>query len=170
MTILGISIGTVRTGVCLIRDGELLDGEFRVHRFSSQLSEKKLRAIPKTYRQYLRKYPVQAIMVKIPPLKRHTKATGRIIKGIEALAKEYQCKFDLITKSELKHVTSLRSTDEIIDFTRRLYPELAPIYEKGLPNGHAHYRKLYEAVLSAHVYHDWHRRREQRADSSPTTE
>jgi hypothetical protein len=170
MTIFGISVGTVRTGVCLIRDGELLEDEARVHRFGAQLSEKKLRAIAKTYRRYLRKHPVQAIMVKIPPLKKHTAAITRIIGDIEALADEYGCKFDLITKSELKHATGLRSTDEIIELAKRLYPDLDPVYDKGLPNGHTHYRKLYEAVLSAHVCQLWQHRREPRPSSSPATE
>jgi hypothetical protein len=155
MTILGISVGTVRTGICVLKDGELHDGEYRVYKNQGPVSEKKLDAIAKAYRQYLRKYPITAVMVKIPPLSRQSDAIRSIIKRIEALAREFGCELDLITKTELKEANSLRSTEEIIDFARRLFPELDPLFQRGLKNGHSYYRKVYEAVLAAHTLDRW---------------
>lgn len=157
MTILGISIGSSRTAVCILKNGILLEDELHVHNFDAQWSDKKLRTIINTYKHYLHKYHVHAIMVKIPPLRKHTNAIMQLLKRLDALAKEYDCKFDLITKSELKHVNSLRSTNEIIAFTKRLYPELNIIFEKGIDNDHRYYKKLYEAILSAHTYQEWQR-------------
>lgn len=129
MTILGISVGTSRTGVCILKDGLLLDREVR--NYLSAWSEAKLRIIVNRYRQYIRKPGVTAIMVKIPPLRKHTKPIARLLKSIEKLARENDCLFDLITKKELKHRTGTRSTDELIDYARRLYPNCPRCLIKG---------------------------------------
>jgi hypothetical protein len=160
MTIIGISLGTSRTAVCIIRDGELLEEELHLHAFDAQWSEKKLHDIAKAYRKYLRKYPVTGIMVKIPPLDRHTGPITALLARVESLAGEYGCKYDLITKSELKHFTGLHSTNEIVELSRRLYPVLEPLYQKGRANGHSYNGKIFEAVLSAHVFRQWQLRRE----------
>jgi len=150
MTCLGISIGTTRTGVCVLKDGTLLDRH--IHNYQSNWTDHKLRIIINRYKQYILKYNISAVIVKIPPLKKHTKQVGQVLKRLEKLANEYGCEFDLITKSELKHITGTRSTNEIIRYTLLLYPELEFVFEKGSPNDHSYYRKLFEAVLSAHVY------------------
>jgi RNase H-fold protein (predicted Holliday junction resolvase) len=152
MTVLGISIGTSRTGVCILKDGILLDRQ--VHDYPTLWSDNKLRIILNRYRRYLHKYPVTDIIIKIPPTRRHTGPLQRLIRRTEALAKEYNCEFDLITKDELKQPYSLRSTEEIIKFTRLLYPELNAYYEKGIASNHIYHKKLYEAVLAAHIYNE----------------
>ena len=150
MTILGISIGTTRTGVCILKDGVLLDRH--IHNYQDLWSENKLRIIINRYKQYILKRNVTAIIVKIPPLKKHTKPITQILKRIEALAKEYHCEFDLITKSEMKYITGVRSTNELIKYTLLLYPELTATIEKGGQNDHSYYKKLYEAILCAYIY------------------
>jgi RNase H-fold protein (predicted Holliday junction resolvase) len=150
MTILGISIGTTRTGVCVLKDGTLLDRY--VHSYHYQWSDHKLRIIVNRYKRYILKHNVTAIIVKVPPLKKHTPAIARILKRLEALAKDYDCEFDLTTKSELKHSLHARSTNELILLARHAYPELAPLFEKGAANDHRYYKKLYEAVAAAHFF------------------
>ena len=145
MTVLGISIGTSRIGVCVLQDDTVLDR--RVHNFPTTWSDTKLRIILNRYKQYLHKYQVNAVVVKIPPVQRHTKALLRLIRRVEAMAKEYYCEFDLITKNEIKHTLNLRSTDEIIRYAKVLYPEFSALYEKGIATNHSFYKKLYEAVL-----------------------
>jgi RNase H-fold protein (predicted Holliday junction resolvase) len=160
MTILGISIGTTRTGVAVLKDGVLLDRH--IHNYQATWSDIKLRIITSRYKQYILKRNVTAIIVKIPPLKKHTKSITRILKRIEALAEEYHCEFDLVTKRELKDVTGMRSTSDLIEFARRLYPELIAMYEKGKANDHSYYRKLYEAILAAHIFQERQRIRAER--------
>lgn len=152
MTILGISVGTSRTGVCVLRDGTLL--ERQVHDFPTQWSDTKLRIVLNRYRRYLHKYNVNAVVIKIPLVDPKRKALMRLIRRVEALAKEYECEYDLMTRSDLKRTYSLRSTDEIIKFTVRLYPELNPLYNKGILTSQAYYKKLYEAVLASHIYQE----------------
>ena len=152
MIIFGISIGTTKTGVCVLQDEVLLDRH--IHLFHHPWSDTKLRIIINRYRQYLQKYPITAIVVKIPPVEKHTKAMARILKRIEGLAKEYYCEFDLTTKSELKGVTCTRSTEELIEYTKRLYPELMALHERDVNTKYSYYKKMYEAILSAHIYQE----------------
>jgi len=160
MTVLGISVGTSRTAVCVLQDGKLLDRH--IHNYPTTWSDTKLRIILNRYRQYLKQYSVSAIMVKIPPKSRRSNALLRLIRRIDALAKEYHCDFDLVTKDELKQAYTLSSTEALITFTKLLYPaELSALYEKG---NHEYNKKLYEAVLSAHTYQEWQRKHRERAE------
>ena len=150
MITLGISLGTSRTGVCLIDNGKIKAK--RVHDYPVPWSDTKMRAILDKYRSYFKRYAIIGVMVKIPPPSRHTPALKRLMRRVEALAKEHYCEFDLITKAEMKGTYVLHSTDEIIRFTKRLYPELSELYQKGLKSNHIFYKKLYEAVLAAHIH------------------
>ncbi|MGY3214773.1 hypothetical protein [Mucilaginibacter sp. HD30] len=150
MTVLGISIGTARTGIAVLEDGKIL--ERQAHVYQTTWTENKLRAITDKYREHVRQHNVTAIMVKIPPLSRHSKAVSRLLRGIEAIAKDTYCDFDLITKNEIKDRLCLKSTEEMITYAPMLYPELLPLYKQGLATGHNHYKKIYEAVLAAHIY------------------
>lgn len=150
MTILGISVGTTRTGMCILKDDVLVYG--RVRDYRKVWSDAKLRVIIRDYRHYILKYNVSAIIVKISPLNKHTPALRKVLKRLEGLAAEYGITFDLTTKSELKHSLHLRSTNELILYARQLYPELAPLFEKDAASDHRYYKKLYEAVLAAHFF------------------
>lgn len=152
MTILGISIGSTRTGVCVLRDGILIDRQ--IHSYHTVWPDNKLRIIINRYKRYIRKWQVKAIIVKVPPPRKHTKATKLILKRIEALAKEHSCSFDLITKLEIKEVLGLHSTTALNECARLLYPGLNFVYEKGELNDHSYYKKLFEAVLAAHSYQE----------------
>jgi len=101
-------------------------------------------------------------MIKVPPSIKHNGAIKAVMEKIVALAKEYNCEFDFITKAELKDRTGMKTTIELIDWTKRLYPELTALYEKGVSTDHNYYKKLYEAVLSAHVYRKMYELREAR--------
>ena len=166
MTILGISVGTTRTGVCVLKDGTLLDRH--IHSYHSAWSDHKLRVIMNQYKRHILKRNVTAIIVKIPPLKKHTPAISRILKRLEALAREYGCEFDLVTKSELKQSLHVRSTSELILYVRQLYPELRALFEKGAANNdHGYYTKLYEAVAAAYFFE---KRLQMRPEQANTTE
>jgi len=149
MTSLGISIGSTRTGVCVLKDSELLD--WQIHDFRMAWSDHKLQIIINLYKQYIQKHKVTSIIVKMPPLKTHTKAITQIRKRIEVLAKAHNCTYTSITKSDIKRLSNLRNTNSLIDYARMRYPVLVHVFEKGVHNEHRYYKKLYEAVLSAHL-------------------
>ncbi len=152
MTIFGISVGTTRTGICVLIDGVLIDRN--VHNFTDLWSEKKLHLILRCYKRYIVKRKVEAIIVKIPPLKRHTEPIKQLLQGIEALAKEHHCEFDLTTKKEIKNITTLRNTNSLIEYARLLYPELLPVFLKGVNDDHSYFKRMYEAILSANIYQE----------------
>jgi len=165
MTILGISVGTTRTAVCVLQDGVLLDRE--IHNYTAPWSEWKMRIIVNRYKRYVVKRKVSAIVVKIPPLESHSKAVKLLIQRIEKLAKDHGCEFDLITKRELKHRTGAISTDDLIRYALLLHPELAT-FGKNTHTDHLYSKKLFEAVMSAHTYRKMHRTR--RFQPEPTKE
>jgi len=150
MTVLGISLGTQRTGVCVLDNGTIV--ERQIHSYLDIWSETKLHTIVSMYKRYIRKHEVTAIIVKIPSPHNHTQAITDLLGRIERLARRYNCQFDLITKSEIKHVLCLSNTTEMNTFAKLLYPELASVYNKGEANGHNYFKKLFEAVLAAHIY------------------
>lgn len=150
MTILGISIGTALTGACILRDGVLLDRN--IHGYHDSWSDRKSRSILNKYKQYVIKHKVTGIIVKVPAPEKHTNAIKTLIKRIESLAQKHNCEFDLITKSELKHRTGARSTSELIAYTTLLYPELSPLFDRGIADGHRYNRRIYKAVISAYLF------------------
>jgi hypothetical protein len=165
MTIFGISIGTSRTGVCVLQDGKLV--EAHVHDYPAPWSDKKLKKILNRYRQYLQRYPVTDVIVKIPSKSGLSNEVRRLMRRTEALAAEYYCKYDLTTKIEIKGTLLLRSTDEVIRYAREAYPQqLTAIYSKGIATNHAFHRKLYEAVLAADIYQERRRVRKQQMENT----
>jgi RNase H-fold protein (predicted Holliday junction resolvase) len=153
MTVLGISIGTVRTGVCVLQNDTILDRH--IHVFDATWSENKLRIIMNRYEQYFQKYRPGAVMLKVPPSKYHKLAVAVIIKGLDRLAKKYDCMFDLITKGEIKDALCMESSQDMGMYAATLYPDLARLYEKDKGGIRNYNKKLYEAVLCAHIYKEW---------------
>jgi len=150
MTILGISLGTTETGVCVMQNGVLLD--WKIHQFKPMWSPHKLHLIIQQYRRYIVRHNVNAVMVKIPQLTKPSKELTAIQNKLVALSKKHNFKIDFILKSEVKERLALKNTNEIIEIAVRYYPVLQHVYEKGISNNHSYYTKLYEAVLAAHLY------------------
>ncbi len=154
MTILGISIGTTQTGVCVLKDGELID--WQIHEFKHVWTENKLRIIIQQYKRYIVRHNVNAVMVKIPQLNKESKGLRSIRNKLVALSKKHNFKIDFILKSEIKERLILNNTNEIIELAKRLYPALEHVYKKGVHNSHSYYKKLYEAILGAYLYKQMH--------------
>jgi len=154
MTILGISIGTRDTGVCIMENEVLIN--WHIHVFKHSWSKHKLHLIIQQYKRYIVKHNVNAIMVKMPQLNKDSKELASIRNKLVILAKEYNCSIDFILKSEIKNRLVLQNTNEIIEIAVRYYPVLEHVHKKGIPNKHSYYKKLYEAVLGAHLYRIMH--------------
>lgn len=155
MTILGISIGTTQTGVCVVKKNVLID--WQVHEFMRVWSKHKLYLIIQQYKRYIVKHNVNAIMVKIPPTSSTSKPLAQIQKKLVILANKHNCTIDFILKSEIKDRLALQNTDEIIELAVRNYPVLEHMYNKGVHNNHSYYKKMYEAVLGAQLYSEMHK-------------
>jgi hypothetical protein len=151
MTILGISVGTTNTGVCVLRDDTLLDRHMHSYHVPPW-SDNKMRIILNRYREHIIKNKVTAVIVKEPLLKLQNKHIELLLKRIEQLAKEHGCTFSTITKRDIRVALDMGRKDGIAEHAVLFYPELSRLYEKGSKNDHSYYMKLYEAVLSAHIY------------------
>ena len=133
-----------------MRDGVL--HERHIHTYPLVWSETKLHIILNRYKRYIKNRYVEAIIVKIPPTQKHTDAISLLIKRLERLAKANHCSFKLITKKEMRQALNLHSTKALNECARMLYPELSVYYEKGIYSDHKYYKKIFEAVLAAHIY------------------
>jgi hypothetical protein len=145
-------VGTARTGIAVLRDGRLIDRG--IHNYPDAWSGTKLHVILSRYERYVVRRGVDAIVVKVPPLRKHTPRLTAIIEGIGALAAKHRCTFDIATKSEIKRDLGLRSTAQLIGHVRGLYPEVAAQYDRGRKNAHEYYARLYEAIICARLYGD----------------
>lgn len=125
----------------------------QVHNYMAPWSDEKLAKIIAQYREYIKKYKPQAIVVKVPPAAYHSPEIKMIMAKVGLLAKEYRCAFDYITKDELKEATDTDNTEQLIERTVHLYPELNEVYERGAKS-YQYYQSLYEAVLAARVYEE----------------
>ncbi|QKJ32450.1 hypothetical protein HQ865_22690 [Mucilaginibacter mali] len=153
MTVLGISVGTKESGVCVLRDGKLLRRE--VHFYKRAWSDYKMQIIINTYRRYLKRFDIDAVVVKAPPARSLSAALRRLLDRTEQMARKRGCAFYVITKTELKGRTGTHSTAELIACACRLYPQLSEQRGKGSLHGNLYDKKMYEAVLAAHVVQQW---------------
>lgn len=151
MTILGISIGTRCTGVCVLEDGVLKDAN--IHRFDDIWSETKLHVIINRYKRYVRRYGVTTIIIKMPPGNSHTKALCLVKKRIEQLAGRFYCDLSTITRKEVQATLEVATIDKMVECTLKAYPEFVNTYERQRRHRHSKFRKLHEAVLAAHIAH-----------------
>jgi len=55
-------------------------------------------------------------------------------------------------KKEIKEKFNLRSTPEILHYTKPLYPDLSALHNKVIETNHRFHQKVFEAVLAAHIY------------------
>ena len=152
MICLGISIGTTRTGVCVIKDGTLR--ERRVHTYPHTFTDNKARIITNKYRHYIDKYRVTDIAVKIPAQAKQTKAVKLLLHRIKKLAEECGCEFDLTNMFEMKSLTDTYTSEETIRYITEKYPELKLIYDKDRERDFKHSKKIFEAVLVAYLHRE----------------
>lgn len=145
MTVLGISVGTRTTGICVLEDGKLIDAN--LHEYHEPWSDTKLHIIIKQYQRYIRKYNVIAVMIMVPPAENHSQEIKRIMKAVDKLAQRYHCEFDLTTNLELKSTYDLSVNEDVPRKVKALFPELATSESK-------HFKRFYEAILTAYFYQE----------------
>lgn len=151
MIILGISLGTRETGICVMDSGTLVD--WQIHQYHAQWSEYKLQLILNQYKQYFQQYRINAVIIKVPPARFHSKKITQLLKHLDLLIQKYGIKqYDFITKAEIKQNLLFKNTEELIVTVVKKYPVLQPVFDKGVANGHEYYEKIYEAVISAYIF------------------
>lgn len=149
INVLGISIGTRKTGVAVLKGNELV--EWETHLFAGWWSEAKERAILARYEKYIVRNQITAIAIKIPPVILSNSPLEVVLQKVQALAAQYGCKTMLITKEELKRRTQLRNMDSLLEYAVLQYPILRPNYIKEKESITHYHQKMFEAVVAAQL-------------------
>ena len=149
-TILGISPGNRYTGIAIIKNGELL--EWCTKTFNEAWSTSKLIAILNCIDDFIEKYSVNAIALKISHLSRTSDEVTAVIEGIKELAIQECISIQAFTIEDIKEQICQETKSnmfEIMELLSVRHNELRCEYNKEVSNLNPYYRKVFEAVAVA---------------------
>jgi len=148
--ILGISPGTMYTGIAVFMGGELI--EYQVKTFYGRITKKKLQRVLIAIQRTIGIYGAEMIAMKIPEGKCTSNEVWQLIKGIENLAVEKELLIFKYTLSDLKEACLDDKNKTRVDLAEILwqkYPELSFVERSKGVNKHAYYGKMFEAIAAA---------------------
>jgi hypothetical protein len=149
MTILGISIGTRRNGIAVLRERKL--EQAHVHTFNERWSTPKCVAILALYKKYLCDHDIAHVVVKIPKPSHFSLAIKQLIKGLNEYVSNHGCLIEYRTLEDIKRADpSITNRTTLRTKAVQHYPILAHELRKDSNNKHPYYNKLFEAVIAAH--------------------
>lgn len=150
MVILGISLGTRKSGIAILDNGKLV--AWNTLSFKNEWSERKATKIVSKYERYLKKHKVTTVVLKIPPFTHQTEAILTIIKKIQEIIVYHGCMVEYKTKAEIKQeLPEVRNTNDLMAHASTLYPVLTDDYTQELTNRNRYHSKMFEAVMVAHL-------------------
>lgn len=151
-TILGISLGAKRTGVAIISYGTLI--HWQLHTFFGTWCEEKSKRILERYENYIKKYAVKRVAIKIPPETHHSAAIIALLKELLKRCQYHGCMVEYKTKAEIKQqVPEVQNSRTLIVYVANRFPILSMEQENELRNKQPWQIKMFEAVLMAHIEH-----------------
>ncbi len=150
MPVLGISIGTRRNGVAVIRGSELESAQ--IHSICGKWSSKKREAFIGVFRRYVSRYCIDTIVIKIPKQSHFTLALKQLIRAVDEYVKKQGCLIEYTTIENIKHAEpSIKNRNHLREFVVSRYPELAHEKNRDIRNKQPYYMKLFEATIVAHI-------------------
>jgi hypothetical protein len=153
MVILGISIGTKRTGIAVIKNGSLV--RWDTHTLRGKWSEKKIASIIARCENHFKTLNVSVIVIKAPPFTHHSDNIMQLLKSLYAFIEYKGCLVDYKTKEDIKKIVPIiKNTHDLVTFAVTLYPQLQPEQAQEQANKNHYYVKMFEAVVVAHLYHE----------------
>jgi hypothetical protein len=153
MKILGISLGTRDSGIALLSHGQLI--YWKTCAFHGSWSEDKLNTILARYDRYITRYRIRHVAIKIPPATHHTKAFLTLLKKLSELVQYRGCMVTCQTKADIKGVVpEVVNTESLMEYVVRQYPILLPEQAQERNCKRSYHVKMFEAVLTAHVYQE----------------
>lgn len=152
-TVLGISIGTRKSGVAVIQDKELI--HWQTHSFLGKWSDQKSKKILNRFASYINQYHPGAVMIKVPPKTHHTTTFVILLKKLLFLLQPPGCMVQVSTKKDIKlAIPEITNTETLLKYVVSQYPILQAEYEQECSNAEAYHLRMFEAVLAAHLYKD----------------
>ena len=152
MAVLGISIGTRRNGIAVIRAGQLEAA--KMHSLVDRWSPHKSKAILATYDKYVQRYSVRTIVVKTPKASHFTLAIKQLIRELNAYVLKQGCLIEYKTIEHIKAAEpSIKNRNKIFHLVVEKYPLLSRELRMETKNKHPYYyMKMFEAVIVAHLH------------------
>ncbi len=148
--ILGVSLGTRKTGVAILQGNELTAWE--THLFAGWWSEAKLHAILVRYEKYIVQRNITDIAIKIPPVIPLASPLQQVLGKLQGLANQYGCNTILVTREDIKKQTRLNNMNSLIEYAVLHFPMLRPEYLKEKQSKTNYHLKMFEAVLAVRHY------------------
>ncbi len=145
---LGISPGTRRMGVAVVKEGKL--SHWQVQTFPGVWSNSKLECILKVIIGYIEQHSVERIAIKIPDALPTSTAFIQLIGSLNVMAQSMSVPVQYCTLRDLKLAyaeTEDISRTSLIESMAKQHPELLPEYHKEKRNKEGYYYKMFEAVL-----------------------
>ena len=147
---LGISIGSRLCGSAVLNRFELI--EWRTHTLRANCTERKAKVICRAIEEYIVMYDIKTVSVKIPPYRTHSAGITLLLARLLELLKHHDCTVQVHTKHAiLKAVPEVRHPNELIRYVTSKYSMLIPEQTNELANKRPYHRKMFEAVLVAHI-------------------
>jgi hypothetical protein len=151
MLILGISLGTTTTGIAVLKDKELI--QWQTHSFREVWSEQKAEDIVNRFHYYIRQYRIEVVVIKLPPQSHQPTPVVQLLKKLVDLCAYKGCMVQTCTKRDIKkEIPGARNNNDIMLFAITHYPIITPEYTKALAGKNQYHKKLFEAVVAAHLF------------------
>lgn len=148
MAILGVSVGTRRNGIAVIKDDELHAAQ--VHTLNDRWSNHKCAALIALYHKYVRDYRVRLVIVKTPKPSHFTLALKQLIRALDAYVKKQGCLVEYTTIQQMKaQEPAIKNKRELGQVVAERYPILVHEFHRELKLKQPYYTKLFEAVMAA---------------------
>lgn len=150
MVILGISLGTTTAGIAILNEQELV--AHNTHSFRAVWSEHKAEAIVSRLLEYILRYRVQIVVIKLPPETHQPITVTYLFHQLVEKCTYHGCMVQTCTKAQLKQsLPDVRNTVELMRYVTQHYPVLVPQYEQSLKHKNQYHKKIFEAVIAAHM-------------------
>jgi hypothetical protein len=151
-TILGISLGSKRSGIAVISYGTLI--HWHIHSFFGTWSEKKRDCILDRYESYIKKYQAKRVFIKVPPETHHSPALIDLLKLLLKRCQYHGCMVAYKTKADIKaDIPEVENAHALMQYVANRFPVLSAELEQELQHRQPYHIKMFEAVLVAHIMH-----------------
>lgn len=153
IAVLGISIGTRKVGLSIIKDGELLD--WRIAMFKGTWSQAKFEKILKYIDRFAIRYQAYSIALKVPSLLDSSPGLQDLIKAIVKRFREKGIKTDIYRINDLKNhclAGAKGNKKAIVEFIVQKFPEVYGASKKESGNRNPYYIPMFEAILASLIF------------------
>jgi RNase H-fold protein (predicted Holliday junction resolvase) len=150
MVTLGISLGTTTAGIAILSGRELI--HWRTHSFRAVWSDTKADVIAKRLYEYIDRYHVQVVVIKLPPASHQSCPVRQLLGKVHDMCKTHGCVVQTITRKDIRiAIPDIRNNTALMRYVIAHYPPVVPHYEQALKRKNHYHKKLFEAIAVAHI-------------------